>query len=193
MSLYTSLPDKWIRVLSIKGTRLIDVPGSSFQDLAFVCVLETISLRDVETGRIQYSALSYVWGNVSPSFCRYIVCNGQRVSVTMNLYNALRQIAFNSSLKSRRLWVDALCINQDDVIEKSHQVGMMGEIYRNAEIVVVWMGSGSENTREDLTIACESLSSDHAHETSLNSFFAENEWFKRAWTVGPSFCLPFKC
>lgn len=38
------------------------------------------------------------------------------------------------------LWVDALCINQDDVLERNSQVGRMGELYKNAECVHCWIG-----------------------------------------------------
>jgi hypothetical protein len=45
------------------------------------------------------------------------------------------------------IWVDAICINQNDLYEKSCQVNMMGLIYSNAKKVVVWLGAEERHTR----------------------------------------------
>jgi hypothetical protein len=44
------------------------------------------------------------------------------------------------------IWIDAICINQQDNEEKDHQVQHMGEIYRNAKLVVVWLGPSKDNS-----------------------------------------------
>ncbi len=63
----------------------------------------------------EYSALSYVWG--SGGQCTLIECNGRGAEVTKNLAKALRHLRYESG--SRYLWVDALCINQQDVEERA--------------------------------------------------------------------------
>ncbi|KAE9374876.1 HET-domain-containing protein, partial [Stipitochalara longipes BDJ] len=86
-----------------------------------------------------YEALSYMWGPPSP--CQAITVNGVACSVRQNLFAALQ------SLRNRRemrvLWVDALCINQDNIPERSAQVAMMSRIYRAAAKVLVWLGPAS--------------------------------------------------
>jgi len=47
----------------------------------------------------------------------------------------------------RRIWIDALCINQSDVTERNQQVHMMGRTYSNAERVLVWIGLEDDQTQ----------------------------------------------
>lgn len=85
---------------------------------------------------VQYTALSYVWGNPLPS--SWIVCNGHSVAITRNLWEVL------SCLQEQEcrslLWVDAICINRQDNEEKSIQVNMMRDIYKRAANVLFWLG-----------------------------------------------------
>lgn len=91
---------------------------------------------------LEYTALSYTWGDTlvtAPIFVK-----GEETQVTLNLEAALRHI--RKSSHDIVLWVDALCINQNDVSEKNHQVEMMREIFSGAELVVAWLGSASEDS-----------------------------------------------
>ncbi|OIW31289.1 HET-domain-containing protein [Coniochaeta ligniaria NRRL 30616] len=93
---------------------------------------------------VEFEALSYVWGD--PSNKLEIMCNGQPFGVTENVHSAL--------LERRRrdlkllLWVDALCINQSDTDERTHQVRMMRAIYNSAKTVIVWLGQDGPNDSE---------------------------------------------
>ncbi|KAM0428469.1 hypothetical protein ACHAPT_006829 [Fusarium lateritium] len=89
-----------------------------------------------------YEALSYVWGDVSES--KYIYENGQAVSITPNLHSALTRLRYSSHI--RVLWVDALCINQETLSERNQQVGIMGDIYKSARQVVVWLGEAADDS-----------------------------------------------
>ena len=84
----------------------------------------------------QYECLSYVWGD--PSVTRPILVNNLQVQVTTNLYDALQHVRKRN--ESVKIWVDAVCINQADVIEKNHQVLLMTEIYRRCAQVNIWLG-----------------------------------------------------
>lgn len=87
-----------------------------------------------------YKALSYCWTREPPT--RTIHLNGHVVRVRPNLYNYLEVDGNNYRDGSPRyLFVDALCINQNDMAERSHQVRLMGRIYRDAELVVAWLGT----------------------------------------------------
>jgi hypothetical protein len=81
--------------------------------------------------RPQYEALSYVWG---PIEMKSISLNGQSCDVRENLFDAL--VTLRHENQQRTLWVDAICINQDDMKERNHQVSRMGSIYSQAEKVV---------------------------------------------------------
>ncbi|KAF8849427.1 HET-domain-containing protein, partial [Acephala macrosclerotiorum] len=86
---------------------------------------------------LQYEALSYEWGS-SQDTTHSILLNDQSFLIRHNLWQALR--ALRSETEERVLWVDAICINQEDVLERNHQVEMMGDIYRLANEVLIWLG-----------------------------------------------------
>lgn len=83
----------------------------------------------------RYSALSYVWGD--PSDPVYINLDGRQVPITRNLYAALR--AVRKLQAGKRLWVDALCIDQSDCEEKRVQIGLMRRVYEQAKRVVAFV------------------------------------------------------
>ncbi|KAI1121090.1 heterokaryon incompatibility protein-domain-containing protein [Nemania abortiva] len=83
-----------------------------------------------------FIALSYTWG--SPEVKEEILINGRKLSVTINLYEAL--IHLRSLLSPVPLWIDAVCINQDDVEERQREVAKMGRIYRDATAAILWLG-----------------------------------------------------
>lgn len=114
---------KEIRLLSL-------LPGKA--NYPIECTLQTISLESPP----DFEALSYVWGE--PSIKKPLIVNGVPHSVTLNLEAALR--AFRNHQTVRVLWVDALCINQNDLHEKNVQVPQMARLYLAASAVLVWLG-----------------------------------------------------
>ncbi|KAH0565027.1 hypothetical protein GP486_001579 [Trichoglossum hirsutum] len=99
------------------------LPGSGGEEICGE--LHNFCLDDAS--KEPYEALSYVWGD--QSITRPIVVDGQEIQVTANLEAALRHI--RKPDRTVVIWVDAICINQGDNAEKSHQVSMMHDIYRN--------------------------------------------------------------
>jgi hypothetical protein len=89
-----------------------------------------------------YTALSYHWGN--PAITKTVMINEQKAQVTVNLEAALRQLEADGYSK---IWVDAICINQDDSEERSRQILRMRKIYTQASEVVAWLGIGDENSK----------------------------------------------
>jgi hypothetical protein len=84
-----------------------------------------------------YIAISYTWG--SKGRYDHIQLNGTRFPVRRNLWHFLNQM--RSRQRYSLFWIDAICIDQDDVEEQNHQVGMMREIYSGAQAVWVWLGT----------------------------------------------------
>lgn len=97
--------------------------------------------------RPPYRALSYTWGQVHDR--ELIIINGRPAYVTSNLHSALQVL--QQSNDTRGLWVDALCINQADPDERTHQVSQMRDIFGNAEQVIAWIGN--ESTDSQLVIS----------------------------------------
>ncbi|CZR65662.1 uncharacterized protein PAC_15562 [Phialocephala subalpina] len=102
------------------------------------CTLRTVSLLESPS----YVALSYTWGNSTTS--QIIHINGEPVPVGENLAAALSHIRKPDRLIT--LWVDAVCINQEDNLERSHQVSIMAVIYSKAEYVVAWLGVAADHS-----------------------------------------------
>ncbi|KAK3989074.1 heterokaryon incompatibility protein-domain-containing protein [Cladorrhinum sp. PSN332] len=104
-----------------------------------------------------YSALSYTWTAsdeyswTSPKF-ESIEFYGVRMAVRCNLYRALCRL--RRAETSRLVWADAICINQDDLEERGQQVGRMGDIFRNAHEVLVWLGKGQSSARKAFEGIC---------------------------------------
>lgn len=132
------------RPLSVAKSEIRLLEISSLDNNIVSCKLNIVSLKDNPT----FAALSYVWGD--PRLVEDIILDGQVISVTRNLRDALRHIRtswlrhFPDRDPSQfRLWADAVCINQQDVAERSSQVQQMCSIFESAEVVLAWLGTES--------------------------------------------------
>ncbi len=72
-----------------------------------------------------------------------IMCNDQPFGVRQNLFDALHQLC--KPRYQGYLWIDAICINQNNPEEKNTQVPLMGKIYSSATQVLAWLGRGDED------------------------------------------------
>jgi len=143
-----------------------------------------------------YDALSYTWGREDPSIP--ILVNKKVTLITENLYLALLHLR---QRQVTMLWVDALCINQDDLAERASQVAQMKDVYRTAAFVLIWLGESnelSERAFDELHGLSEHLDYDEA---VPNRFFDNAEmdkhpqrwraiseilyrpWFRRVWVI----------
>ncbi|RSM01870.1 hypothetical protein CDV31_011154 [Fusarium ambrosium] len=147
----------------------------------------------IETPDAEFDALSYVWGDAHDT--RPIEVQGQLLKATKNLESALRHI--RSQHQPHRLWVDAVCINQEDDSERGHQVKMMAAIYQGAKRVIVWLGP---NTGNDSIIQMilkfganpdlhwDPIKHPNVENQEKNSALSlgnwlRNEWYTRIWTL----------
>jgi Heterokaryon incompatibility protein (HET) len=90
-----------------------------------------------------YAALSYTWGDASNKR-RIIIEEGEHeyeLLITENLHSALRHIALNI-----QFWINAVCINQADDVEKSWQVQQMWTVYHEAQYVAAWLGLAADDS-----------------------------------------------
>lgn len=86
----------------------------------------------------KYCALSYEWGQARDR--KAITLNGQQVDIRDNLWRCLSRLRRQTHDDDIVLWVDAICINQDDVVERNQQVQIMAQIYESATSVWIWLG-----------------------------------------------------
>ncbi|XXH02833.1 hypothetical protein Hte_009220 [Hypoxylon texense] len=143
--------------------------------------------RRVEYDRDTYDALSYAWGNMEKT--NEITIDGGILSITENLFAALTRL--RSPTESRCLWIDAICIDQENVQERNHQVHMMKRIFSTASSVVVWLGDADSSMYATLEMILKYSWSrgrkdlfKYPEESlrGLGSLF-ERPWWKRIWIV----------
>jgi hypothetical protein len=183
---YTPLPPDHIRLLHISPLH------SPIGDLA--CKLKVFALEE----RPRFEALSYAWGTQPAS--EHIVCNNAKLSISPHLLEGLWNISTVTFVQW--LWIDAICINQSDEIEKAVQVMQMDQIYSAASRVVVWMGP-SDITETGIDAICAALENMDEQEALISSSREEIEqflspleawhdelaklftssWFERLWIV----------
>jgi hypothetical protein len=127
--------------------RVVRLAPSRYPMAKAFCSFIHLSLDD----NIRFEALSYTWGDANLK--RSISLDGREFVVTRNLDIALRHLRYIQD--ERYLWIDALCINQHDYIERNQQVSKMGQIYQTAAKVVVWLGLASDNSDVGIDLSLE--------------------------------------
>ncbi|OLN81925.1 Heterokaryon incompatibility protein 6, OR allele 12 [Colletotrichum chlorophyti] len=135
-----------------------------------------------------YTALSYFWG--SPQRPCQLFLDGNLFPITQSLNDALRDL--RDATRVRRVWADALCINQEDDPERSSQVRMMGRIYSTAHNTVIHLGLLTSEACHVLSLAprksCEvasNLTSTDTREVIAQAVgdLLSRAWFKRVWVL----------
>ena len=157
------------------------------------------------TEDLDYDAISYVWGS-APALVT-VKCNSEPLLVTSTALDMLHCLHLHqTNTTTRKIWIDAICINQTDEEEKGTQIPLMREIYSRARTVVVWMGHSTPETdifftefqemRVKLTTwkakydADPECPSPDVEERPRHgdafwgglSRLLSNEWFRRLWT-----------
>ncbi|KAI0509152.1 heterokaryon incompatibility protein-domain-containing protein [Xylaria bambusicola] len=121
--------------------RILDLLPSLNREAPVRCNIRHVQLASPEA---RYEALSYVWG--ARRGTQPIICNGRALFVTPNCVAALTKLRL--LFRKRTLWIDAICIDQGtDAVataERNKQVAMMGDLYRSAHGVIVWLGPGND-------------------------------------------------
>jgi hypothetical protein len=183
-----------IRLLTIEPANLQHV--FPWLPLEFRIVTTCRKLED----KPDFDAVSYVWGTTPASIS--IPCNDGSILVTPTAHHMLGFLR----LQKGPLWIDALCINQGDEVEKATQIPLMRQIYANASYVVVWMGALTSAVERFMLefprvlLLAESWTPYHPSGTedldwrgadwpAENDAFwvgayhlLHNEWFRRLWT-----------
>jgi hypothetical protein len=165
-----------------------------------------------EQAAAQYETLSYSWRNENfRSGHGQIICNGSDMAVTSNLELALRHIRRPD--RPRILWVDAICICQQDKEERSQQVQIMGSIYAQSFRTIIWLGQAeadiaksafdkvrklvdtwrgdqetsrpavSDESAEDGTDTVDSDNVDDSRSWDALEALYGCDWFKRKWVI----------
>ncbi|KAB2108550.1 hypothetical protein AG0111_0g2564 [Alternaria gaisen] len=181
MCSYTKIHEWQTRLALIKPSE----DPSAYLELSLVVV----DLVDLNTGAIinhdtlvTYDALSYAWGTALPS--AKCICDGNTILLRDNLDSALKYL--RKPQDERYVWIDYLCINQDDLVEKAVQIPRMKNIFSKASTVIVWLGESlsvdnmirrcDEECGPDVVhLTCPD------HKTELWKSILGYTWFTRTW------------
>ena len=107
-----------------------------------------------------FMALSYTWGD--PTIGCEILVNGHSLMVTKNVDDCLRALRKKQYTQAGwKYWIDAICINQKDIIERASQVKRMREIYSKAWTPIIWVGEQVQGSHDALDLI-ETLSRDYS-------------------------------
>jgi hypothetical protein len=109
----------------------------------------------------RYSTLSYRWDTDHSLPQQDLDLRVFRLSITPGLHECL--IHLRRLFGGCTIWIDAVCINQNDLVEKDGQISLMGHIYSKAEICYAWLGPGTPNSDKAMDILIQ---------RSKNSFWA---------------------
>ena len=176
--------------------RVVRLEPGSF-DSPIRCRLHHV---DLDTGP-KYEALSYVWGD--PDAAIPIELEAYSFPVTKNLERALRYLRYPDTVQI--LWIDAICIDQNNIPERNQQVQGMGRVYQLATKVILWVGEEQDGTVfgspssmpieqifKNITAICHFGAKDAGPDaTDLDSEswlisligFVNREWFRRLWII----------
>lgn len=149
-----------------------------------------------------YTAISYHWG--PPNFSHSISCGGRLLPITSTVHDMLRRL--RKTDKQRKLWIDAICLNQTDTAEKAVQIRLMTQIYRESHKVIIWLGEPAVMSRSVKTSGMTLSSNYSTPDIALDAVLAlkhlkltrgvsmtylkaalellmSNPWFGRRWVI----------
>ncbi|OCK73896.1 HET-domain-containing protein, partial [Lepidopterella palustris CBS 459.81] len=189
--IYDSLPvdSDSIRILTL-------LPGDKNQFSELQCELKCAKI-DRASGSVTaleppfeatpFEALSYTWGESVKTHT--LLCNGLKIEITRNLFDALTELRHKST--ERNMWIDAICINQEDANEKSKQIPLMKHIYQHATRVLIWLGPEGDSTEHalDLIRLASKCAQRELGFPPINEFdkweplvkLLHRQWFSRCW------------
>lgn len=143
-----------------------------------------------------YHALSYTWG-IEEATCP-ILLNNQTSLIRKNLDSFLRNVRHDSNRFV--VWVDAICIDQNNIMERNRQLSRMLEIFKGADCVISWLGEADDASERALNYLDELNKSVVLRKTNDGDWDVENSdafpiqlaalyrlflrpYFRRVWVV----------
>ena len=174
----------------VNALRIVKLHGASSYGDDIHCDLVESQLGSPES----FEAVSWCWGKESFSRILRIHVEGEQFSfpISPNLEAALR--ALRKETSERPLWIDAICINQENMKERNSQVPHMDLIYGEAENVCIWLGNSDDNSQVALKFIrdevlriwefdklCENLKKSKQWHALV--MLMKRPWFSRRWVV----------
>lgn len=194
-----------------KEIRILRIHPACSSTTRIECTVLHVSLGS--SRKPKYETVSYCWGDAATKAT--IILNSRLMETTSSAASALQRMRLPD--RTRAIWIDAICINQADDVEKSHQVAFMADIYSHTSRNLVWLGPDDDHTKAALAAisdviedACresndfqqfelfknDAINYSHCglavkfNATALVAFF-NNPWFERVWVLQEAVLAPF--
>ncbi|KAI1331421.1 heterokaryon incompatibility protein-domain-containing protein [Xylariaceae sp. FL0255] len=143
---------------------------------------------------IEYEALSWCWGNDEPEYAVKILEDDKTFKIKVRRDLALALKYLRKSDEARTLWIDAICICQEDPEERNHQVQMMSRIYTRAKQVCIWLGEDTQDSKVAIDFIrdeimelknFDTICSDKRYTRKWQALMMlmQAPWFSRRWVV----------
>ncbi|TPX12860.1 uncharacterized protein E0L32_006740 [Thyridium curvatum] len=201
----TSEPYKYLPLQYPDSIRLLHIRPSQDADAPVQCLVTTQRLSDTW---LNYEALSYTWGDASKPAAILIGDNDtSSLTITQNCFAALRSL--RQRVQQRTVWIDAICINQDDVDERTAQVRMMDKIFSSAPRTIVYLGEETDGSRTVFSELAEAQGAPRMYSPVTGADVIDRPipctavvdaleellqcpWFRRIWVVQEVHCSSSK-
>jgi hypothetical protein len=173
---------------------------------------------------LMHRSLPYMDRELGTERCNVLICEGKRLYVTQSLHSALDQLRWMAEQKavveaqgrsysealpvprSKYIWIDQICINQQNLDERNAQVPLMNKIFAAAQYVFAWLGeldelgaaglnvtlalargyrSEPDTKLEDYNVSYARLGEARRDLYALTALLSRR-WFRRAWVSSPS-------
>lgn len=174
-----------------RDIRLLQLLPDSFTNPDIYCIITSTT---IDLAEYKFEALSYTWGETTLSKTIYCGHTNAQIKVSLNCYNALRHL--RDQVITRTLWIDAICINQENIQERGSQVQIMGEIFSASANTVVFLGDSTPESQvlfQHLAAADQWIKSDDQNPANPpelgHDIITEMElllkraWFTRIWVI----------
>lgn len=155
-------------------------PGKELEDLT--CDIIHVNILDQPV----YEAVSYTWATVhgDVSFSGNINCCGKKIAITKNCESVLRSLRRLG--RNRKIWVDAICIDQENTAERNHQVKLMATIYSNASQVLAYLSTATSTSLDKVIGHLDGSSGRLRNQTDAQNRydvanFLRMPYFDRVW------------
>ncbi|KAI1387288.1 heterokaryon incompatibility protein-domain-containing protein [Hypoxylon trugodes] len=150
-------------------------------------------------GKPQYKPISYVWGDDHQSQ-RTITLNGREYGTLRTVYSILELFCDRPEFKKSQpwIWIDFICINQEDLAERAMQVALMVRIYGESYGATIWLGEGTSFSDRGMDMMKAISEGDSDEEKKKDPKMQDvdawkdyeqvalNPWFRRGWTLQES-------
>lgn len=184
---------------ALETTQTIRLIRSRQRDTGDILAIDLLHFPLYDPSCPRFTAISYVWGE-KRVHSSSVMINGRTCQVLESIYPILTRLGNHPALKEESwFWIDYLCINQADALERGHQVALMGSLYIRASRTVVWLGESTSDVADATAVMLHIVAwpwvrgadeetarlrdSISSHQWQALRNWMKRPWWTRVWTL----------